>query len=258
MKHTKHLLLTAAGLMAAPVTVTAEVDVETTNRGSIVSTGVPQLQFVLPDGYNEEYQVWAFGVGAPQRFEVARNYHIFDLSGLTGTVTGAEIKFYHPGENGGNSASYDSPDASETITFFDVDTDSSVFANQSDIAATFADLGTGDIYGTLTADASVNTVDATGTFQTISLNVAAIADIQAAIDGGGDWIIGGALTTFQTDPGTIGSANERVFRGSGSDATPSIGSIPTVLTIEGVVPEPSSLALLGLGGLLVARRRRNI
>ncbi|MEO0510289.1 MAG: PEP-CTERM sorting domain-containing protein [Verrucomicrobiota bacterium] len=233
----------------------ASVDVTTTNRGSIDD-------FVFFAGYGEAYQVRATG-SSGSRAEVTRNFHVFDLSNLSGTVTSATITFFHPGENGQGSTSYDSPDSSETITFFDVGSSSaSDIASFTNALGVFADLGTGTSYGTLTTDSSVNTLDDSGTFQTITLNSDALASIQSSIDLGGDWLIGGSLTTWQPDgsqlPGGNPNANERIFRGSTSAAFANLP--PTTLTLDGVVvPEPSLLTLfLGLGalGFSTVRRRR--
>lgn len=257
--------LSAALVMAMPLAASADALVTTLDRGSVIAPVIrsnpsPFVQFFFPNDYQPEYQVWAAGFGQPSRVEVARSFHIFDLSGLTGTVTGAEITFFHPGDNGLGSTSYDSPDSSETVTFYNVGSQSiSDIDNAANFADVFNDVGSGTTYGTLTADASVNTIDATGTFQTITLNANAIADIQAAINAGGDWAIGGALTTFQTDPSGIGTANERVFRGSGPASFPN-GLPATSLNLIGsvAIPEPSAVALVmvGLATLTVRRRQQ--
>lgn len=228
----------------------ADITVSTTNRGSAN---------LLFQAYSDRYEVWGFGSNGT-RFEVARNYHVFDLSGLSGTVTEAKMTFFHPGENGNGTASFSSPDPSENITFYDVTAITSAdLSNDATVQTAFNDFGDGTEYGTLTADASVNTLDATGTFQTITLNASALADIQAAINAGDEWLIGGRLTTFQPDanqvPGSNPNANERVFRGSSTSIFPNLPA--TTLTLTGVVPEPGSLAAaLTIAGLIVTRHGR--
>ncbi|MEM9111388.1 MAG: PEP-CTERM sorting domain-containing protein [Planctomycetota bacterium] len=247
-------LLAAMSALVAPVMSVASVSVETTNRGSIgnFDTGSAFFnQFTL--GFTPEYHVWAFGVpvdDVPLRFEVARNYHIFDLSSLSGTATSATISFFHP-DGAVGTTSYNSPDPTETMTLYEVTTDSSVIESQPGaFEPIFNDLGDGTVFGELTASSAND-----GAYQTITLNAAALAAIQDAIDNDTDWVVGGALSTIQFDPDLLPGGNplenERIFRGSAGESS------PTILTIEGVVPEPSSLALLGLGGLLLARRRRN-
>lgn len=252
----KAAVFTIVAVAAMQAVVAAEVIVPTTNRGSIDVFGS------VFASYGEAYQVRAFGSNGV-RGEVTRNYHIFDLANLAGTVTAAEITFFHPGENGsGGSASYDSPDPSETITFYEVSTPAATIEAEQDAITVFGDLGSGDVYGTLTADPSVNTVDATGSFQTISLNATAIDAIQAAIDAGADWVIGGSLTTFAATgaelSGSNPNANERIFRGSLTDAFANIGLISTDLKLTGVIaiPEPCSVVYaLGIASLGLMRRR---
>lgn len=242
--------LVAGFLLTLSATASATVDIDTANRGSIDRFS-PAFA-----AYGEAYQVRAFG-SSGTRGEVTRNYHIFDLSNLTGTVTAAEITFWHPGENGMGSASYDSPDPSETMTFYEVTTPASDIENELNALTVYDDLGTGTVYGMLTADPSVNTVDASGTFQTISLNPAALAAIQASIDGNTDFLIGGSLTTWQPDgsmlPGGNPDANERIFRGSLTAAFPA-GVPATTLTLTGVsVPAPvPALPAAGLVALTAA------
>ena len=114
-----------------------------------------------------------------------------------------------------NTFTYDSLLASETLDLFDVSTSlASLLAGTGGLGA-YDDLGSGATYGS-----RVYTAPDGGLFRTITLNAAAIAAIQAASDGSGSFVMGGALA-------------------------------------DQAVPEPSAILLLSLPlGLLAWRRRR--
>lgn len=191
-------------------------------------------------GIEGTYSPRHFGVGSGS-LPAQRSYHIFDLSGLEGqTVQSASLLILH------SDRSYSSPDASETVGYFEVTTPvADLLApdeTQSNavLDALFADLGDGPLYGSFEATPASN-----GTLQEIVLNAAAIAAIQSAL--GGDWAIGGALTTAdQTGFGV----EEQVFKGSED-----LLGISSQLVLQ-VVPEPGTAMLLGLGLTLLAARRR--
>ena len=177
--------------------------------------------------------------------DYTRNYHVFDLSALTGTITGATMEFEFP-SNGYNSAA-----ASETVTYWDVSTsDADLAAGDagSDPNLVFPDLGGGTSYG---GALTVTAADQGFAVTTVALNAAALADLNAAV-GIGTWAVGGDIST--NDFASLVGVRERVFRGTGP------GTARAKLILTGTIaPEPTAFALLALGtaGLgLVPRRRR--
>ncbi|MEM6259380.1 MAG: PEP-CTERM sorting domain-containing protein [Planctomycetota bacterium] len=259
MKKSIPTLVAAICLSAAATTTQATntFELDHTDRGSFQNPFSPITGgFKFTEG---NYQVRAINTeildgnifGAP--LEQERNYHTFDLSSLSGTITGATLRIYVPLDAG---ALYQSSDLSETINLFDVSTAASVLLDpDSDLSGAannaYNDLGSGNSYGSFV----VNSTDV-DTYIDIDLtpNAFALADLNAAV-GSGSWSVGGALV-FNGSYGSSSSfISERVL-GDGEDLVN--GGLPAqlVLTGDNLVPEPSSLALLGLGGLIAMRRRR--
>jgi hypothetical protein len=174
---------------------------------------------------------------------VYHNYFVFDLSGVTETIIGAQLRLFNP------SVGYNSPDATETFGVFDVSTPiGTLTANSGDSAANiviYNDLGSGIGFGSQTVSAA----DANAVVS-VMLNAAAIASTNAASS---QWAIGGAITTLQSPP----AFREYAFGGTLS------GTRQLVLETQDVeeVPEPTSLTLLSLGALGLAgaacRRRQS-
>ena len=162
-----------------------------------------------------------------------RSFYSFDLSGLSGVVTGATLRI----RRGSQTAS-----ATAQLNFWDVNTEASVLNKNDDINLdTFNDLGTGFSYGSFALGS--------GGFSDVlsfNLNAAAWADIMAA---SGFFSIGASLATLTPDYAFGNSQGNPVFL----DITTSDAVVPT-----SNVPEPTSIALLGLGllGVAAARRRK--
>jgi len=175
-----------------------------------------------------------------------RNWFVFNIAAGT-QVESATLRLFNP------STGFDGSDASETYTLYDVTTSTSLLtashaSGNSEGQTIFNDLGSGTSFGNRVYSAADN-----GQFTTLTLNSAAIAAINAIGSSGGQFAIGGAITTLS--PSTTG--NERVFAFTSSD--PSDGN--TQLTLS-VVPEPGTVALLGtgllpLGSVLLRKRRRS-
>ena len=149
-----------------------------------------------------------------------RNFSVFDLSAVSGTVVAAEFRPYEPAVSDGLGNGYASVDPTETYTTFDVSTPpGTVIAGGTGLTAIFADLGTGTSYGAVTTSNADN-----GSFLTVALNRAAVAAINGAL--GGSFAIGGSVTSI------LGGGDQLIFGFTG--ATPN----QLVLTISDCASGP--------------------
>lgn len=124
-----------------------------------------------------------------------RDWFVFDVPSLSGTVTAARLELYLPG--------LVSPDPTETFELFDVSTPvSTLIAGGTGLTGIYDDLGTGVSYGSVSITAADN-----GKIVTINLNTAGLAAITAAQ--GSRLAIGGMVTTI------AGNAQQSVFGGTG-------------------------------------------
>lgn len=158
-----------------------------------------------------------------------RNFFTFDLALLPDNivVTGAELRVTRFTTNSAN--------ISETYALYDVSTDPAALNdNAGSNISIYDDLGTGTSYGTFAISTTAQTTD----IASFNLNGNAIADLNAA--GDGYFSIGGAVVT-----------GGNLFAGSGNSNTPGVQEL--VITY---IPEPTSLALLAVGAILVSRRHR--
>ncbi|MBX3436052.1 MAG: PEP-CTERM sorting domain-containing protein [Planctomycetaceae bacterium] len=162
-----------------------------------------------------------------------RNWFVFDLSGLTDTIIGAELRLFNPDIEG-----FQSNDPTETYTLFEVLASSAALDAGRSLGdptgmAIFADLGDGLSYGSKIVSAADN-----NTIVSITLNANALASLNAA---SGHWIVGGSLTT-------LGNAQSEWMFGATGDA-----GITRQLVLQtdaqNPVPEPSSMILFAVGGL---------
>ena len=164
-----------------------------------------------------------------------RSFFIFDLAGVTGTITGATLRLIEP------ASGYISPNRSETIVFYDVSTPAAtLLAAGSGEIGIYNDLGTGVSYGSR----SVSTADS-GTIISQILSASALVAIQSAL--GGSFAIGGSLTL------SAPLGREGIFFNT-AESGPPVNQL--VLTTTDEVPEPSSMLLLGTGLAVVVARRR--
>jgi PEP-CTERM motif len=160
------------------------------------------------------------------------NFFAFDFSSVSGPIVAAS--FYAGLTSFGAHVSNPPLD---TWSLYDVSTSFPDLASGTNPGATYADLGTGQLYGTYQFH------QGGGYYVSVDLNSLAINAMNNARNGHQFWAFGGAVDQ-------IGSFYDILF--DGSDATNS--NVKLRLT---TVPEPASasLAVIALGTLVVAVRR---
>jgi hypothetical protein len=160
------------------------------------------------------------------------------MSSVTQLITSAQLELAVPGPGGGAfaGAGFVSSDPSETYELHDVITPIATLLNRTDRLGTHADLGNGIVYGS-----RIMTAADQGTVVPIELNSSAIAALNAAT---GLFAVGGSLTTLDS-----AYNYEFVFGSSGGVAQ------LTQLRLT-VVPEPSTIFLLGIGAISLLGYRK--
>jgi len=134
-----------------------------------------------------------------------RNFFVFDLSSVSGTVAFAALQIYNPSETVDPGNGFNSPDPFETYVVNEVTTDiGTLTAGGTGLVSIFDDLGDGLGYGSVDVDAGDN-----GTSILIPLNGDAVDAINLAV--GGSWAVGGAVTTL------VGNPLQAVFAYSNGD-----------------------------------------
>lgn len=164
-----------------------------------------------------------------------RNYAVFDLSAVGGTVTAATVRYFNP-VNG-----FSSPYDPEAFGLSDVTTSIATLTSGAGGAAAFADLGSGIGLGGTFAGASTN-----GVFVNVPLNASGVAYVNSKL--GGDAAFGGRL----------GALNDAFAEDRGFFLGSSLPLSNVQLVLE-VVPIPAAFWLFG-GALTLlgfARRRRD-
>lgn len=178
-----------------------------------------------------------------QSFDLTRSFLVFDpLPSFGGTITSATLRIFNP------DFSFASPDASETISFFAINTSLTSLVDGTGDVAAFDDLGDGTVYGS-----GAITLADEGDWLSFTLNSAFISALQGA---SGSFGIGMALTSL--DPLNT-SWDETVFGFSdlGFNA-PELRL--EVSTTTAKVPDTTVTLALGasLLGLLAAARRLRV
>jgi len=147
------------------------------------------------DGYSSGGSTnYAAGDTAAAGVSEIRNFFVFDLSAVQGTVAHAALQLYNPGNPPDTGDGFNSPDPYETYVLKEVTTDiAALMAGGTGLIAVFDDLGDGPVFGTVDAD-----IDDNATCILIPLNPSAVAAINSAV--GGLWAVGGSVTTLDGNP----------------------------------------------------------
>ena len=126
-------------------------------------------------------------VGQLQSFgglQTLHDWFVFDVPSIPGLITNASIELFNP------SGGYASPDATETLTIFDVITPiAKLRAGGSGLTEIYEDLGSGTTYGSVTVSSNNN-----NSIVVINLTAAGLAAINAAK--GSQIAFGGAITSL--------------------------------------------------------------
>lgn len=229
----------AAALGLADARPASAALINTTERGWYNSTG-------FHDPLNSNYITGFEAFGAEYR-----NFLVFDLSSVSGTVVAAQLQLFNPISPPANGPGYVSPNPTETYNLYDVSTPiATLTAGGSGLTSVFNDLGTGTVLGTATVSAADN-----GQYVNINLNAAGLAAVNAAL--GGQLAIGGALNF-----GVPQNSDRFVFSWTNFNEPADGNTRADLITRQidpTVVPAPAGL-LLGLLGVVPAgalvRRRR--
>lgn len=193
------------------------------DRGNYSATGVHSTSSL-------SYEI---GSSSADHDFIKNHFMVFDLSGISQTVIGAELQIYSP--------AYGSTDPLETYEIYDISTDIDSILDGTAGVVGFNDMQSGNLYGS----ADVSLAD-NATTLSITLNAQAVLDISNSL--GGEFAFGGTVSTLDY----LTPRREEIFVGT-SSGNPADG-VALVLTI---IPEPSVLGLLLLGcGMLALRRRR--
>ena len=162
------------------------------------------------------------------------NYFAFDLSGVSGTVTGAKLTIF--GANGLFLFNSTTP-ATVTYSIFDVTTDIGALTGHTAGAAAFTDLGSGLVYGSTSFAAT------TGSSPQLVIDLSGgLNDINAKL--GGLFALGGD-SSLVSNQGFLWSSS---FLGPAAQLTLETTPLPAAL--------PLFATVLGDGGLVAWRRRR--
>jgi hypothetical protein len=222
--------VTLLGVLTAPTAATADV-INAIDSGWYSESG-------MHVAVNDNYVVGEVsGV-------VRHNFFVFDLTAVVDDIVSASIQLYNPDSALPALRGYVSPDAAETFELYDVSTPIASLSASSAAGpagvATFDDLGTGTVFGQRVVSAADN-----GTTISVALNADGLAALNAAR--GGLFALGGALTSL----GSFG--DEYVFGFSVALDNPNVRQLE--FRTRPAVPEPGTLALLGIAAAFVARRR---
>jgi hypothetical protein len=168
-----------------------------------------------------------------------RNFFFFDLTGVSQPIASAKLVLSAGHfESTNPDGRYDPYDPAENYELHDIVTPLSRIVSPSDEAAVpaFIDFGTGVVYGSRTMSSADD-----GNLVEIELNASAILAMNSTH---GPFGIGGSITTLDSLPNSEGAFG---FTGSSQ----SVSQLRLTL-----VPEPSTLMLLGIGAISLLGYRK--
>jgi hypothetical protein len=239
------LIAAVAGMSVYVDSPALAVTVDTTRFGIYENFGAGANDFShTPNTVQPRYDVGSsFSDAQSGAAVLQRDYFVFDLAGVTGTVTGATLTIFSPSHP-------TQTNASDTLFIFDVTTPVNTLTGNASGAGAygseFGDLANGTQYGSVLMDPT--TIQA-GTPINISLTNA-LSDINA--HQGGLFAVGGAVG------GTFGQQLNLIDQGgpyylSGGTFAPFAQL--TLQTSVSSVPEPTAglLMLIGVSGVIIWR-----
>lgn len=139
---------------------------------------------------NQDFIVGDCSIGTCGGVGAYNDFFVFDLSGVSGPITSAQLSLGNPGSPYPGYSGV----PSSTYTNFDVSTPiSTLIADASGATGIYADLGSGVIYAATGVSAADN-----ATQVMVTLNANALASLNTSE--GGQWAVGGTLGKF-TAPG---------------------------------------------------------
>jgi hypothetical protein len=235
MKFHKQLVLAGLGLAGSAAMLSANAEVVTVDVEATVRSGTNSATDQNEAGAGYQFVKYESTVSNSTR----KSYFQFDLTGQDADLTKAAT-----------FSVFLQSDRGQALQFWALD---QAYAGMASTltwdTAQANDLGTNDLLtvGALTATKIGDVVEFNGsTGDEISVELASLAPF--VFDDKITLVITGAEWTGPNAPSATVLNGGMRFQLQG-------GSSPAQLEFS-VVPEPSSLALLGLGGLLLARRRR--
>jgi hypothetical protein len=170
------------------------------------------------------------GFGCEVCLADSRNFFVFDLSSVVTPIASAKLALFVPVQG------FDSNDGKEAYELHDVGTPIATLLDGTGGVAAHTDLGSGVVYGVR----SMSAADM-GSVVEITLSSSAIAAMNS---NHGLFGIGGSIISLDELPN-----NEYTFAGT------SLGTEVTQLRLT-LVPEPSTLLLLGIGAISLLGRRK--
>jgi len=167
------------------------------------------------------------------------NYFAFDLSGVSGTVTGAKLTIF--GGNGFFSFNSTTP-ATVTYSIYDASTNIGALTGHTAGSTAFTDLGSGLVYGSTSITVTSTTF---GSMPQLEIDLSGgLNDITAAL--GGLFALGGG-SNLVSNQGFLWISS---IRDPAAQLTLETTPIPAAL--------PLFASVIGGGGLVAWRRRRKL